>query len=144
MSVHAWAIAFVSIQKRLNIQAKSSPTCHWAQPDSSAWCFSTGGLIHSNGHRFFNRSAEAPHTHSPLSLSHESRREQPVRAARRQHSYLNGIWSHVLKKKKKWCVKYVFMMHESSVRSSGSRLFRVSVLVEDKQLMMVLCCSDLD
>ncbi len=48
------------------------------------------------------------------------------------------------KKKKKWCVKYAFMMHESSVRSSGSRLFRVSVLVEDKQLMMVLCCSDLD
>lgn len=134
MPVHAWAIAFVSIQKRLNIQAKSSPTCHWAQPDSSAWFFSTGGLmITAVGTDSLTGLLKLHiHTHTRPFLFY---------IRRQQHSFLNGLWFHVLKKKP--CEKWSLfpMSHQSDLQDG---VCSESLFIGNKHLMMVLHSSELN
>lgn len=89
---------------------------------------------HSGGHRFFNRSSEATHsyTHSPLSLLY-----QETAAFLSERIVISCV-----KEKAMW--KMELVPHESSVRSSGWCLLRVSVFIGNKHLMMVLHSSELN
>lgn len=102
------------------------------QPDSSAWFFSIGGLmITAMGTDSLTGLLKLHiQTHTLSLLSHETAAFFPER-----------IVISCVKEKSIW--KMELVPHESSVRSSGWCLFRVSVF-GNKQLMMVLHSSGLN